>query len=176
MIKKEHKKIIDSLWNRLSDTERAWLTGYINGRAQLLGISQAPSAASAAASTTLHIFYATETGNTKAVAQQVEKKARTRGFKTKLVSLGKVKPVDLAALKEPAVFLSSTHGEGDPPEMAKNFFTALDAANNLQLSELSYAVLGLGDRSYKQFCGCAETIEVIPGEEPCERVSCQDNA
>lgn len=159
MIKKEHKGIIDDLWDRLNDAERAWLTGYINGRAAPLGTSQAPSVTAAAASATLHIFYGTETGNTKVVAQQLEKKARMRGLKTKLVPLGKLKPADLTALKDPAVFLSSTHGEGDPPEMARSFFAALPAAKDLRLSGLRYAVLGLGDRSYKQFCGCAETIE-----------------
>jgi sulfite reductase alpha subunit-like flavoprotein len=152
MIKKEHKKTIDDLWERLSDTERAWVAGYVNGRAQ--GGDEASGAASL-----LHIFYATETGNTKAVAQQLEKKARTLGFKTKLTSLGKVKPADFAALKDPAIFLSSTHGEGDPPEMARNFFAALAAAKDVQLPLLRYAVLGLGDRSYKEFCGAAEIID-----------------
>jgi sulfite reductase (NADPH) flavoprotein alpha-component len=77
------------------------------------------------------------------------------------VSLCKVKPAELATLREPAIFLSSTHGEGDPPEMAKNFFTALKTVKDLQLSDLSYAVLGLGDRSYKEFCGAAEIIDAF---------------
>ena len=156
MIKEEHKKIIDDLWQLLNDGERTWLAGYVNGRAQ--GVVAESATVPAASSTTLHIYYATETGNTKAVAQQVEKKARTLGLKTRLLPLGKVKPADLSALKDPAVFLSSTHGEGDPPEMARSFFTALGAAKDLQLPSLRYAVLGLGDRSYKQFCSAAENI------------------
>jgi sulfite reductase (NADPH) flavoprotein alpha-component len=160
MIKNEQKKIIDALWDRLTEAERAWLAGYINGRAQSLGVGGAAAGVSGG-STTLHIFYATETGNAKAIAQQVEKKARTKGFKTKLTSLGKIKPVDLAALREPALFLSSTHGEGDPPEMARNFFTALEAAKDLPLPGLRYAVLGLGDRSYKEFCKAAEIIDAF---------------
>lgn len=155
MLKAEHKRIVDELWARMNDVERAAIVGYLNGRAESLGGGVSGVAANAP---TLHIFYATETGNSKAVAVQLEKQARAQGYKTKNTPIGKIKPADLAQLKDPVIFVASTHGEGDPPEMARKFFAALAESKDLRLSDLRYAILGLGDKSYKNFCMIGEIL------------------
>lgn len=157
MLKADQRRIIDDLWGRLNEAERHWLAGYVSGRAQESGGGAA--LAPLAGAPVLNIFYATETGNAKAAAFQLEKQAKAAGYKTKNAALGKVKPADLSALKDPAVFLASTHGEGDPPEIGKAFFKALSDAADLALPGLRYAVLGLGDKSYKKFCEMGEVLE-----------------
>ena len=154
MLKSEHRRIVDELWERLSDQERAFLVGYVNGRAQSLTGGAAP----AANAPTLHIYFATETGNAKSIAAQLEKQAKARGYKTKNQPLAKIKPADLATIQDPVVFITSTQGEGDPPDMARKFFTTLMESIHLKLPDLRYAVLGLGDKSYKHFCRSGEFL------------------
>lgn len=152
MLKPDQKRAVEELWKALSEPDRVWLAGHLSERAKELMDSAVANAP------VLHIFYATETGNAKIVASQLEKQARARGYKTRNTAFSKLKLADLAALREPAVFLSSTHGEGDPPEMARAFFAAL-AAEKPQLPALRYAVLGLGDRAYKEFCKMGEVLD-----------------
>lgn len=154
MLDKHQQKLIDGLWDALNAEQRAWMVGYLNGRAKDLGGAAASVPVNAA---TLQIIYATETGNAKAVAQGLVKSAKDRGFKSKITPINKITLAEIAALKDPVVFISSTHGEGDPPEMAHAFFDALKTSKP-SFANVNYAVLGLGDRAYKEFCKAAADI------------------
>ena len=152
MLSDKQQKIIDDLWDGLSAQQRAWIGGYLTGRAS------DSAGAFATSNATLQILYATETGNAKTVAQALVKSAKDRGFKSKLTPVNKITLAEIVAFKDPVVFISSTHGEGDPPEMAHKFFDALKAANT-SFAQVNYAVLGLGDRAYKEFCKAAADID-----------------
>ncbi len=156
MLNSEQQKLIDELWSGLSVEQRAWIVGYLNGRAKDLGgaVEAVPTS-----STVLQIVYATETGNAKAVAQGLVKSAKDRGFKSKVTPINKITLSEIAAFKDPVIFISSTHGEGDPPEMAHKFFDALKSSKTNFIG-VNYAVLGLGDRAYKEFCKAAADIDV----------------
>lgn len=155
MLDEQQQKLIDGLWDALSAEQRAWIVGYLNGRARDMGGAAIAAPANAA---TIQIIYATETGNAKAVAQGLVKAAKERGFKSKVSPINKVTLSEIAAFKDPAIFISSTHGEGDPPEMAHKFFEGLHASKT-NFAGVNYAVLGLGDRAYKEFCKAAADID-----------------
>ncbi len=53
------------------------------------------------------------------------------------------------------MLITSTQGEGEPPESAESFFKLLSGKRAPDLKHLSFAVLGLGDRSYEFFCQAA---------------------
>jgi sulfite reductase alpha subunit-like flavoprotein len=154
MLDEKQQQLIDGLWDGLSASQRAWLVGYINGRAKELGVVGGVAPTS---NVTLNLVYATETGNAKAIAQSLVKAAKERGFKSKLTPINKITVTEISALKDPVIFVSSTHGEGDPPEMAHKFFDGLKAGGNF--ANLNYAVLGLGDRAYKEFCKVAADLD-----------------
>lgn len=156
MLEEKQQRLIDELWDGLSAEQRAWIVGYINGRAKEMGAGSAAAASSSAA--TLNIIYATETGNAKAIAQSLVKAAKERGIKSKLSPINKTTLVEVSALKDPVIFISSTHGEGDPPEMAHKFFDAIKEGG-VSFANLNYAVLGLGDRAYKEFCKAAADLD-----------------
>ncbi len=155
MLSDKELKIVDDLWAALSAEKRAWVVGYLNGRAKdIAGTAEtAPTS-----NVTLQIIYATETGNAKNVAQGLVKAAKDKGFKSKLTPVNKITLPEIAAFKDPVVFISSTHGEGDPPEMAHKFFDALKTSKT-SFANVNYAVLGLGDRAYKEFCKAAADID-----------------
>ncbi|WP_040148160.1 assimilatory sulfite reductase (NADPH) flavoprotein subunit, partial [Xanthomonas citri] len=53
----------------------------------------------------------------------------------------------------------STQGEGDPPDDAIGLVEFLSSRRAPKVPELKYAVLGLGDSSYADFCGIARRID-----------------
>lgn len=161
MFNNDKKKQAVELISACTSEELFWLQGYIEG--VLTGRTGSLNIASSVASIprNLTIVYGTETGNTKVVAQQLEKTAKGQGIKVKNLSLSKFTIKDLQALSHPIIILTSTHGEGEPPITAKAFFKAMKETPSVDLSKLSYAVLGLGDSSYQQFCGCAKEIDAF---------------
>lgn len=99
------------------------------------------------------LAYGTETGNSKNLATSLAKKAKALGFQVKLAGLDQYRLKDLS--KETYFFLIvSTQGDGEPPQAALNFFEFIQQAD-LDLSPLRFAVLGLGDTAYPQFCQAA---------------------
>src|SRR5690606_3149941 len=65
----------------------------------------------------------------------------------------------------------STQGEGDPPDDSIGFVEFLAGRRAPKLPELKYAVLGLGDTSYADFCGIACRIDGRLAELGAQRVA-----
>ena len=146
--------------SKLDPYEAAWLSGYFAGvaRAQL---DDAPSAQNAAGSAKerVLVLYGSETGNSARVAARVAERLRAAGAASELIDLGNYKPRALEREKA-VIIVTSTHGDGTPPEPARHFFEQLHAASAPKsLAQLRYAVLGLGDSSYEHFCRAARILD-----------------
>ena len=57
------------------------------------------------------------------------------------------------------IIVSSTWGEGDPPDNAVDFWEALSDDSFEKLESLKYTVLGLGDTNYLAFCGMGKKFD-----------------
>ncbi|WCL50928.1 diflavin oxidoreductase [Leptospira sp. GIMC2001] len=106
---------------------------------------------------TATIVYGTETGNSKKIASQVQNQLKGLGLKTKVSSTSQYKVDDLSK-EELLVTIISTHGDGEPPEAARSFHTALSKLDK-NLSHLKFSVLALGDSSYPLFCQTGKDID-----------------
>lgn len=96
----------------------------------------------------IDILYGTETGNAEMLAEDLE--AHLSGdHEVTLTNLAKADPASLAA-DALNVFVCSTYGEGDLPASAQPFAGKItDTAPDL--SQVRFAIFGLGDREYETF-------------------------
>lgn len=123
----------------------------------------------------LDIFYASQTGNGEELANRVDGAVAQAGFAANTRSLQQLKPAALKKLSL-AVFVISTHGEGDPPDDALDLFELLESSRAPRLDQLGFRVLALGDSSYVEFCEAGKKLEQLlikRGAKPvADRIDC----
>jgi len=142
--------------------QRAWLNGFLAGLFANADTGGAPmlqsNAAPAAPAEPLTILFGSQTGTAEGLAKKLAKDAEKRGFAPKVLALNDHEQANLAAGGK-AVIISSTWGDGEPPDNAVNFWSWLSAENAPKLESLNFAVLGLGDRNYSDFCGASKKFD-----------------
>ncbi|GHB76424.1 sulfite reductase [NADPH] flavoprotein alpha-component [Streptomyces umbrinus] len=138
-----------------SAEQEAWLAGFIAGVA---AAGRREGAAGDAPSVTIDVLFGTQTGNSEFVAGELVAGARSRGLGGRATALDDITPEQLAAMSNVLV-VTSTYGEGELPDNAGLFWEALQAETAPRLEGLRYAVLGLGDRGYDDFCQAAKLID-----------------
>lgn len=159
---------------QLTSAEATWLSGYFAGLAQAPGL--APHHATPPVTSRVCVLYGSETGNAASLARRLGERLCARGATADVRDLASFKARALER-ERAVVFITSTHGDGDPPESARSFFEALHGASAPRsLAEVRFAVLGLGDSSYEHFCEAArvldERLATLGAVRLCDRVDC----
>ncbi|MEJ2054549.1 MAG: flavodoxin domain-containing protein, partial [Calditrichaceae bacterium] len=148
--------------NRLLQTvtpeQIAWLAGYFTA------INSMPSADNAVMSPAadavrdknnpdekITILYGSQTGNGERISSQLLARLKEAGYQAELKNMLDYRPNQLKNEKF-LLIVVSTHGEGDPPDNAVEFYEYLHSKRAPKLDKLDYSVLALGDTSYEHFC------------------------
>ncbi|WP_296944020.1 sulfite reductase flavoprotein subunit alpha [uncultured Massilia sp.] len=129
-------------------------------RAALAALAAAPAAPGAGTAPTL-LAFATQSGQAERIALHTAAALRRAGMDVHVQPLAALALRDLGRYRK-ALFVASSFGEGEPPDSARRFSRELetaDAASGTALPDLRYAVLGLGDRNYAQFCGFGHALD-----------------
>lgn len=100
------------------------------------------------------VLWASQTGTAEQVATQLA----DRLGDAHLVNMDDTELRHLGAGRDVFV-VTSTFGDGEPPDNGAGFWSRLASPDAPRLDGVRYAVLGIGDRAYANFCGHAKSID-----------------
>lgn len=177
---KEQAEQLNRLLETLSDQQKLWLSGYLTYPLAEQAANDTGSVAVAEktvqlATKEVTILYGSETGNAQSLAEEFSAKLKEKQFKVSFSPLDAVKPRDLKNAKH-LLIITSTQGEGDPPDNALSFYELIHSRKAPKLDGVKFSVLALGDQSYEFFCKTGKDIdkklEELGGERFYPRVDC----
>jgi len=183
------KDIIPTL-NQLESNELYWLSGYCTALAFKGNSTQAvnsgplelvqPSKLKQQVTLATAILYASQTGNSKKIAESlyqsiIDSGLNQNGIKPELASLQDFSNKKLKGYQL-ILIVASTHGEGEPPDDAIDFHEFVNGKRAPKLEGVKHAILSLGDSSYEFFCQTGKDFDqalIKQGSQALvERVDC----
>ncbi|PKI17750.1 assimilatory sulfite reductase (NADPH) flavoprotein subunit [Colwellia sp. 12G3] len=158
-----------------SSLQLAWASGYLAAKSEQGHHAQLAPVATPVAAKTLTILYASQTGNAKGVASQLEKSAKAAGITVVLKNIADYKAKSLKN-ESHLLIVASTNGEGEAPDDAIEFHEFLLGKKAPKLPNLNYSVLALGDSSYEFFCQTGkdfdERLQALGAKQVAPRLDC----
>ncbi len=156
----ERTALLQRLTEGLAPAELYWVAAWSAALA-----TQRQSGAPLVAATTgravadrLTIVYGSQTGNARRLAEQLAERSEAAGVPVRLLRAGAYPQRELAQ-ERTLVLVISTQGEGEPPDDARGLVEFIAGKRAPQLPALRFAVLGLGDSSYPQFCAIGRQLD-----------------
>ncbi|GEM_PF-1115479 len=120
--------------------------------------SPLPGVAAPAGALRMTVLFGSETGHAAGVARDLTARARTLGIDADLQDMRTYPPVRLP--REPVLLIIiSTHGDGEPPDSARDLHALLTGPRPPDLHGVCYAVLALGDASHPKFCQAGKDFD-----------------
>lgn len=150
-------------------TQMAWLSGYFWGM-----VNQTPGAVAAPApvqaeTPTITLISASQTGNARRLAEQLRDDLLAAKLSVNLVNAGDYKFKQIAQEKL-LVVVTSTQGEGEPPEEGVALHKFLLSKKAPKFEGTAFAVFGLGDTSYEFFSKAGKDFDERLAELGAERL------
>ncbi len=144
-----------------SPEQREWLNSFfsmhLSGQAAGGAMPSAP-----VAKVPISIIWGSQTGNAEGCCKKLAKAMKER-FEAEVIDMAEISAADLAAKKNLLV-VTSTYGDGEAPDNAGDLHSALMADDAPKMKGLNFAVFGLGDTEYPDFCQTAKDFDKRLGE------------
>ncbi|MEK0246785.1 NADPH-dependent assimilatory sulfite reductase flavoprotein subunit [Raoultella sp. BAC10a-01-01] len=154
-------------------TQLAWVSGYFWGVLNQHSGAAAAAPAPAVEVPSITLLSASQTGNARRVAEALRDDLQAAQLNVKLVNAGDYKFKQIASEKL-LIVVTSTQGEGEPPEEAVALHKFLLSKKAPKLEGTAFAVFGLGDTSYEFFCQSGKDFDSrlaeLGGERLLDRV------
>lgn len=173
LLNSEQLNRLQSLLSTLSDNQLIWILGYIYGlitpqifekgtkNTNTITVSTKMNPCIKHDHTVFNkitIIYASQTGNARRIATELHSELIKIGLDVILCSAGRYKFKKIVEIKT-LIFITSTHGEGEPPEEAIPLYRYLCSKKAPILKDTQFAVLSLGDRSYEHFAKAGKDFD-----------------
>ncbi|WP_427838496.1 assimilatory sulfite reductase (NADPH) flavoprotein subunit [Actinobacillus pleuropneumoniae] len=150
----------------LDHLQLAWLSGYAWAKAQStnsIGENFAKDSSNLTALVAseplkVTVLSASQTGNAKSVADKLAERLTAEGVNVVRTSLKDYKEKNIAD-EQLVLLVTSTQGEGEAPEEGVVLLKLLNGKKAPKLDRLQFAVLGLGDSSYPNFCQAGKDFD-----------------
>lgn len=150
----------------LDPMQLAWVSGYFSGLsanvANNLQHSSNDSLGQALpaiqSSEKITVLYGSQTGNSKSIAESLYTALELNGNQTELKNLLEYRPQQLKK-EQKVIVVISTQGNGEAPDEALGFYKYLTGERAPKLDNLQFAVLGLGDSSYDDYCQTGKDVD-----------------
>ncbi|EBP3304155.1 NADPH-dependent assimilatory sulfite reductase flavoprotein subunit [Salmonella enterica subsp. enterica] len=157
----------------LTPEQLAWVSGYfwgvLNPRSGAVAVTPAPEGKMPG----ITLISASQTGNARRVAEALRDDLLAANLNVTLVNAGDYKFKQIASEKL-LVIVTSTQGEGEPPEEAVALHKFLFSKKAPKLTDTAFAVFSLGDTSYEFFCQAGKDFDnklaELGGERLLDRV------
>jgi sulfite reductase (NADPH) flavoprotein alpha-component len=141
--------------------QRAYLNGFFAGLFARAPVSATPPAATPADPplVPLAILFGSQTGNAENLARRAAKAAGQHGFAPTIHDLSKY-PVEQLSSEQRILVITSTYGDGEPPDNARMFWNFLSGETAPRLAQLQFCVCALGDTNYPKFCAFGKELDL----------------
>ena len=169
----KQRVVFNDLIKELTTEQAIWMLGFLEGRLSgINGKATLPLASSVLAKpqSQLTILYGSETGHSHELAEKLAEKAANKNIAATVINMYDYNTKKIGEEVNVAIIVS-THGEGDPPDMAGDFYKFITGKRAPKLDKLNFSVLALGDKSYKHFCKTGEDIDAAIRKQGAFRVA-----
>ncbi|MBI5974124.1 assimilatory sulfite reductase (NADPH) flavoprotein subunit [Staphylococcus canis] len=184
----EQAEQINTLLSSLTPTQKVWLSGFIsasieqeplqtsNNIQEKDGVAQSYSTeSSTVAKRPITLLYGSETGNAQGLAELFHKRLIDLDFDVDLKAMDAFKPKNLKKVED-LLIITSTQGEGDPPDNAVELYEYIHGRKAPKLDGKRFSVLALGDETYEFFCQTGrdfdDKLSELGAERLYDRIDC----
>lgn len=145
LLSNDEQSLLNQLVEGMSKEQLLWVSGYLAGKSENSSTRVKPVKVPK-----IQVLYGTHSGNSEWIADELKQKGKDKGLDIKVSIMEKFDASKTAHLKN-LLIIVSTHGEGEPPANAADYLDYLKDSETPQFPNLNYAVLGLGDKTFKNF-------------------------